>query len=164
MFGFGLRLRRKRSIINTVKNVMWKELCILIWDFMYARSVVCAAMICVIGYDKSTVMHKKRKCIHERYEYFQSKIVKFLCREPIKIPDSVIRSSEAELHNSDNILYNYSQVDSLTIPMLDQLLKKNKLMRHKRDIYNLYFTINKKAPPQLSIRECQKAEMYILNS
>ena len=33
-------------------------------------------------------------------------------------------------------------------------------MRFKHDRYNLYFTITKKTPPLLSIRECQKAEMY----
>ena len=51
---------------------------------------------------------------------------------------------EGELHNSDNIMYYYSQVDSLTIPILEQLLKKRKLMRYKRDIYNLYFAPTKK--------------------
>ena len=76
------------------------------------------------------------------------------------LPDSVIRLLEAELHNSDNILYCYSQVDSLTIPILEQLLKKNKLMRYKCDIYNLYSILSKKAPPQFTIRECQKANMH----
>ena len=33
-------------------------------------------------------------------------------------------------------------------------------MRYKCDIHNLYFTLTKKAPPQLTIRECQKAEMH----
>ena len=76
----------KRSIINTVKNVMWNECCILIWDFMYARAVVYAAMIYVlevIGYDESKVMHKKGKSVYKRDEYFQSKIGKFLCRKPL---------------------------------------------------------------------------------
>ena len=66
---------------------------------------VCGDDIFVIGYDESTVMQKKRKCIYERDEYFQSKIGKFLCREPLKILDSVMRLLEGELHNSDNILY-----------------------------------------------------------
>ena len=105
-------------------------------------------------------MHKKRKCICKRDEYFQSKIGKFLCREPLKIPDSVLRLIGGELCNSDNILYCYSQVDSLTTPILEQLLKKNKLIRYKLDIYNIYFALTKKTPPRLSMRECQKAEMY----
>ena len=33
-------------------------------------------------------------------------------------------------------------------------------MRYKRDIDNIYFALTKKTPPQLSIKECQKAEMY----
>ena len=99
------------------------------------------------------------KCIYKGDEYFQSKIGKFLCLELLIIPDSVIQLLEGELDNSDNVYYYYSQVDSLTIPILEQLLKKNKLMRYKRNIYNLYFIQIKKTPPPLSIRECQKAEM-----
>ena len=88
---------------------------------------MCGDNIFVIAYDESTLIHKKRKCIYKRDEYFQSKIGTFLCREPLKIPDRVMRLSEGELHNSDNILYCYSQVDSLTIPILEQLLKNNNL-------------------------------------
>ena len=56
-------------------------------------------------------------------------------------------------------------MDSLTIPILEQLLKKKykydtNEIRYKRDIYNIYFALTKKTPPRLSIRECQKAEMY----
>ena len=89
-------------------------------------------------------MHKKRKFIYKIDEYFQLKIGKFLRREPLKIPDSVIRSIEGELYNFDNILYYYSQVDSITIPILEQLLKKNKLMRYQCNIYNLYFSLTNK--------------------
>ena len=35
---------------------------------------VCGDNMCVIGYNESTVMHKKRKCIYKRDEYFRSKI------------------------------------------------------------------------------------------
>ena len=49
------------------------------------------------------------KCIYEGDEYFQSKIGKFFCQEPLKIPDSVIRLLETESRNSDDILYYYSQ-------------------------------------------------------
>ena len=34
-------------------------------------------------------------------------------------------------------------------------------MRYKRNIYNLYFTLTKKTPPQFTVKECQKAEMYL---
>ena len=66
---------------------------------------VCGDNIFVIGYDESTVMHKQRKYVYKRDEYFRSKIGKFLCREPLKIPDRVMRLLERELNNSDNILY-----------------------------------------------------------
>ena len=66
---------------------------------------VCGYHIFIKGYNESTFIHKKRKCIYKTNEYFQLKIGKFLCREPLKIPDSVIRLLEAEPHNSDNIYY-----------------------------------------------------------
>ena len=64
-----------------------------------------------------------------------------------------MRSSEGELHNYDNILYCYSQVDSLTIPMLEQLLKWSKLMRYRCDIKNLYFTPTKKVALSRNVRK-----------
>ena len=112
-----LRLRRNRSILYIVKDVIWKELCSL-WDFTYARAVVCGDNIFVVGYGESALIHKKRKCIYKRDEYFRLEVGKFLCREPLKIPDRVILLLEGELHNSDNVLYCYSQVDSLTIAIL----------------------------------------------
>ena len=63
---------KEKSIINTVKNVMWKELCILIWDFTYARAVAYAAMICLIGYGDQQSCTKrgnvfiKEMCIFNR--------------------------------------------------------------------------------------------------
>ena len=52
---------------------------------------VCGNNIFVVGYDESTLIHKKGKCIYKRDEHFQSKIGKFLCREPLKIPERVMR-------------------------------------------------------------------------
>ena len=60
----------------------------------------CSDDICAIGYDESTVMHKKRTCVYKRDECFQSKIEKFLCRESLKIPDSVIRLIEREIYTT----------------------------------------------------------------
>ena len=40
-----VKVKEKRLKNFTVKNVMWRELCILIWDFTYARTVMYAVMI-----------------------------------------------------------------------------------------------------------------------
>ena len=40
---------------------------------------VCGDNIFVIGYNESMVIHKKRKCIYKRDEYFRSKILTFSC-------------------------------------------------------------------------------------
>ena len=101
---------------------------------------VCGDNIFVIGYGESEFIHKKGTCICKRDEYFRLKIGKFLSREPLKIPDRVMRLLEKELHNSDNMLYCYSQVDLLTIPILERLLKKNKLMKYKCDIYIIFIS------------------------
>ena len=94
-----LRLRRKRSIMDTekcnVERIMYPHL-----GFYVCPSCgVCSDDIFVIGHNESTFMHKKRKCIYKRDKYFQLKIGEFLCRETLKIPDSVIRSLEGELYN-----------------------------------------------------------------
>ena len=109
---------------------------------------MCGDDICAIGYNESTVIHKKRKCICKKDKYFQSKIGLL----------------EGELHNSDNILYCYSQVDSLTVPILEEVLKKNKLMRYKRDIYNLYFALTKKKHLHDSVSGNVRKPRCILNS
>ena len=132
-------------------------------SFLCPSCGVCGDNIFVVGCDESTLIHKKRKCIYRRDENFRSKIGKFLCREPLRIPDRVMRLLEGEVHNSDNILYCYSQVDSLTIPILEQLLKKNKLMRYKCDLYNLYFTLTKKHLHN-SVSENVRKPRSILNS
>ena len=131
-------------IINTEKCNVERMMYPHLGFYICPSCGVCSDDICVLGYNESTVMHKKRKYIYKRDEYFQPKIGNFLCREPLKIPDSVIRLIEGELYNSGNILHYWSQVDSLTILILEQLLKKNKLLRYKRDIYNLYFILTKK--------------------
>ena len=76
--------------------------------YVCPNCAVCCDDIFITGYNESMVKHKKRKCIYNRDEYFQSKIRKFLCREPLEIPDRVMRLLEEELHNSDNMLYYYS--------------------------------------------------------
>ena len=69
--------------------------------FYVCRSCgVCGDNIFVVGYDESTLIQKRRKCIYKRDEYFQSKIGKFLCREPLKIPDNVTQLLEGQLYTT----------------------------------------------------------------
>ena len=135
---------------------------ILIWDFTYSRAVVYAAMIYVLWdtMNQHTCTKRGNIVVIKEMNIFNRKLESSYVENLSKIPDSVMQLLEGELHNSDNILYYYSQVNSLTIPMLEQLLKKNELTRYKRDIYNLYFAITKETLQRFSIRECQKAEMY----
>ena len=58
--------------------------------YVYPSCGVFGNDVFVIRYDESSVMHKKRKCIYKRDEYFQLEIGKFFCRELLKIPNSVM--------------------------------------------------------------------------
>ena len=82
--------KEKKIDFNTVRDVM----CPHLGFYVCPSCGVCSDDICIIGYNESTVMGKKRKCIYKRDKYFQSKIGKFLCRESLKVPDSVIRVIE----------------------------------------------------------------------
>ena len=61
--GKQLKAKEKRSIIDTekcnVENVMYPHSRF----FVCPSCGVCGEDICVIGYNESTVMHKKKKCI-----------------------------------------------------------------------------------------------------
>ena len=74
---------RKRSILDIVKNVIVERMMYPHLGFYVCPSCgVCVDDIFIVGYGESTLIHKKRKCIDKRDEYFRSKIEKFLCREP----------------------------------------------------------------------------------
>ena len=45
-----------------------------------------------------------------------------------------------EIHNRDNILYNYDI--PLTIPILECILKRSKMMKYKNGIYYIFFKIS----------------------
>ena len=71
-------------------------------------------------------MHKKRKSIYKKAEYFQTKIGKFLCREHLKIPDSenTINRGRAK------------QLGKHAVLLLAGGLATSTNTRNKRDIYN----------------------------
>ena len=57
-----------------------------------------------------------------------------------------------EIHNRDNILYNYEI--PLTIPTLECILKRNKMMKYKNSIYYVFFKLNNQPFPYITTKEC----------
>ena len=53
--------------------------------------------------------------------------------------------------NRDNILYNYTIL--LTIPILECILKKKKMMKYKNSIYFIYFKLSGVPLPYITITE-----------
>ena len=56
-----------------------------------------------------------------------------------------------EIHNGDNILYCYEI--PLTIPILECILKRNKMVKYKNGIYYIFFKINCQPFPYVKARE-----------
>ena len=56
-----------------------------------------------------------------------------------------------EIYNRGNILYNYEI--PLTIPILECILKRNKMVKYKNSIYYVFFKLNNQPFPYITTRE-----------
>ena len=56
-----------------------------------------------------------------------------------------------EIHNRDNILYNYEI--PLTIPILECILKRNKMTKYKNGMYYIFFKLNNQPFPYITTKE-----------
>ena len=56
-----------------------------------------------------------------------------------------------EIHDETNIFYNYTI--PLTIPILECILKRNKMMKYKNSIYFIYFKLSGVPLPYITITE-----------
>ena len=78
-----------------------------------------------------------RKCIYKRSDNFKVILNQFFCGEKQFVPDDIINAIKNEIHNRDNILYNYDI--PLTIPILECILKRSKMMKYTNGIYYIFF-------------------------
>ena len=81
-----------------------------------------------------TMQPLKRKCVYKRSDNFKVIIRQFFYGGKKLVPDEVIRD---EIH--ENILYNYTI--SITIPILECILKRNELMIYKDSINFIFLQI-----------------------
>ena len=98
-----------------------------------------------------TMRYSRRKCIYKRYDNFKVIINQFFYGGKRVVPDDLMETIRDEIHDETNILYNYTI--PLTIPILECILKRNKMMKYKNSIYFIYFKLKSQPLPYITITE-----------
>ena len=93
----------------------------------------------------------RRKCIYKRSDNFKVILNQFFYGGKNLVPDDVMETIRDEIHDETNILYNYSI--SLTIPILECILKRNELTMYKDSIYFIYFKLSGGSFPNITMKE-----------
>ena len=95
--------------------------------------------------------YSRRKCIYKRSDNFKVILDQFFYGGNKVVPDDVMKAIRNKICNRDNILYNYTI--PITIPILECILKRNKMMKYKNSIYFIYFKLSGVPPPYITIAE-----------
>ena len=98
-----------------------------------------------------TMRYSRRKCIYKRYDNFKTILDQFFYGGKRVVPDDIMETIRDEIHDETNILYNYTI--PLTIPILECILKRNKMMKYKNSIYFIYFKLSGVPLPYITITE-----------
>ena len=85
-------------------------------------------------------MRYRRKCIYKRSDNFKVILDQFFYGGKQFVPDDVMKAIRNKICNRVNILYNYTI--PITIPILECILKRNKMMKYKNSIYFIYFKLS----------------------
>ena len=100
---------------------------------------------------KHAMQPLRRKCIHKRSDNFKVILNRFFYGGKKLVPDDVMETIRNEIHDGTNILYNYTI--PLTIPILECILKRYKLMIYKDSIYFIFFKLSGKSFPHITTKE-----------
>ena len=98
-----------------------------------------------------TMRYSRRKCIYKRYDNFKVILNQFFYGGKRVVPDDIMETIRDEIHNETNILYNYTI--PLTIPILECILKRNKMIKYKNSIYYIYFKLSGVPFPHINTKE-----------
>ena len=98
-----------------------------------------------------TMRYSRRKCVYKRYDNFKVILNQFLYGGNRVVPDDIMETIRDEIHDETNIFYNYAI--PLTIPILECILKRNKMMKYKNSIYFIYFKLSGVPLPYITITE-----------
>ena len=93
----------------------------------------------------------RRKCVYKRYDNFKTILDQFFYGGNKVVPYDVMEAIRDEIHDETNILYNYTI--PLTIPILECILKRNKMMKYKNSIYFIYFKLKSQPLPCNTMKE-----------
>ena len=96
-----------------------------------------------------TIRYWRSKCIYKRYDNFKVILNQFFYGVNKDVPDDIMKTIRDEICNRDNILYNHTI--PLTIPILECILKRNKMMKYKNSIYFIYFKLKSQPFPYITI-------------
>ena len=97
-----------------------------------------------------TMRYSRRKCIYKRYDNFKIILNQFLYSGK-RVPDDIMETIRDEIHDETNILYPYEI--PLTIPILECILKRNKMFKYKTSIYFIYFKLSGLPTPHITTKE-----------
>ena len=93
----------------------------------------------------------RRKCVYKRHDNFKTILDQFFYGGNKVVPDDVMKAIRNEIHNETNIFYKYTI--PLMIPILECILKRNKMMKYKNSIYFIYFKLKSQTLPHIRITE-----------
>ena len=98
-----------------------------------------------------TMRYWRRKCVYKRYDNFKTILNQFFYGGNRVFPDDIIKTIRNEIHDETNILYNYTI--PIMIPILECILKRNKMMKYKDSIYFIYFKLSGVPFPHINTKE-----------
>ena len=104
----------------------------------------------VVSYNH-TMQSSRRKCICKRSDNFKVILNQFFYGGNRVVPDDNMKTIRDEIHDGTNILYPYEI--TLTIPILECILKRNELAMYKDSIYFIYFKLSGGSFPHITTKE-----------
>ena len=104
----------------------------------------------VISYNHS-IKPLRKKCIYKRSDNFKAILNQFCNDAKQVVADDVMDAVRNEIHNRDNILYNYDI--PLTTPILECILKRNEMTKYKNSIYYIFFKLSNQPFPYITTKE-----------
>ena len=98
-----------------------------------------------------TMQPWRRKCMYKRLDNFDGILNQFFYGGKQVVPDDVMDAIRNEIHNRDNILYNYTI--PITIPILECILKRNEMTKYKNSIYYIFLKLSNQPFPYITTKE-----------
>ena len=132
--------------------------CNVVKTIDYERSILVCTKCGVFEYHpvnmqsyNHTMRYSRRKCIYKRSDNFKVILDQFFYGAKQFVPDDVMEAIRNEIHDETNILYPYEI--PITIPILECILKRDKMIKYKNSIYFIFFKLSGVPFPCNTIKE-----------